>query len=218
MSKKVLIYGINQQAQQLYYYISMEGNREIEAFIVDREYKTKKTLLGLPVVDFEDIEKKFAPSKYEILLSFGYKNIIRNRQEKYFLCKQKGYNLASYISKDAKVYTEDIGESVIIYPNTIIAPYVKIGNGCFIETSCNISHHTSIGDFNFFAPGTIVVGNVQIGNNCFFGAGSIIATQYSIGDRVVIGAGVCVTGDVKSDTAYRHAEGIIMSNSPEEYI
>ncbi len=35
MNKKLLIYGINQQAQQLYYYLSMEGYC-VEAFCVDK--------------------------------------------------------------------------------------------------------------------------------------------------------------------------------------
>ena len=55
-SRKLLIYGINQQAQQLYYYLSMEGYC-VEAFCVDRNYYKDSILLGIPVVYFEEVEK-----------------------------------------------------------------------------------------------------------------------------------------------------------------
>lgn len=216
--KKILIYGINQQAQQLYHYIMHENERIVSAFVVDGEYKSVDELLGLPVYCFEEIESVFSVDEYEILLSFGYKNMVRNRQEKYNLCKEKGYALASYISKAAKVYTDQIGESVIIYPNTIVAPFVTIGDGCFIETSCTIAHHTSIGSFSFLAPGVTISGDVKIGNNCFLGCGSIVSASAKIDDLVVVGAGVCVTNDLMSNTAFRHNEAIQLSKNVEDYI
>lgn len=217
-TKKIIIYGINQQAQQLYYYLNAELPGRAEAFTVDRDFFQEEMLLGKPVIPFEDVESKYPPTEYCILLSFGYKNMMRNREEKYWNCKKRGYEIVNFISKDAKVYTSDIGEGVIIYPNCVIAPFVKIGNGCFFETSCTIAHHSQIGKFNFFAPGVTTGGAVKIGNNCFFGISAVIASCRKINDMSVIGAGVTVTNDVETETVLRHVEALQLSRKPEKYI
>ncbi|MDE6615428.1 MAG: hypothetical protein K2K35_02595, partial [Lachnospiraceae bacterium] len=84
-SKKLLIYGINQQAQQLYYYLSMEGYY-VEAFCVDHNYYKSNTLLDRPVVYFEKVAEIYPVYEYDMILSFGYKNMVVNRQEKYNIC------------------------------------------------------------------------------------------------------------------------------------
>lgn len=217
-SKKILIYGINQQAQQLYYYISKEDAGEVAAFVVDKDFYNGNNLLGLPIVCFEQIKEKFSPMEYNIIVSFGYKNMVRNRQKKILNCVNMGYHIQNFISKDARVYTDQIGSGVIIYPNTVIEPYVKIGDGNFFETSCTIAHNTIIGDFNFFSPGVTIGGDVFIGDNCFLGISSIITTGIKIESLVLIGAGVCVTKNLQKGTSLRHSEAIKLSKTPEYYI
>lgn len=78
--KKIIIYGINQQAEQLYAYLTQE-HVWVEAFCVDRDYYTKNTLCGKPVICFENISNLYPPEEYAILLSFGYKNMVANREE-----------------------------------------------------------------------------------------------------------------------------------------
>ena len=215
--KKIIIYGINQQAEQLYAYLTQE-HVWVEAFCVDRDYYTKNTLCGKPVICFENISNLYPPEEYAILLSFGYKNMVANREEKYYLCKQKGYEIPTFICKDAHVYTNDIGDGVIIYPNVTIGPCVKVGKGCFFELSCTIAHHSEVGNFNFFASGVITGGAIKTGNNCFFGISSIIASGKKIADRTLVGAGVCLTKDTLSDEVYRHGENIMLTHPSRHYI
>lgn len=216
-SRKLLIYGINQQAQQICYYLLREGHC-VEAFCVDKLYYKSATLIGKPVVYFEEITEKYPPNMYDIILSFGYKNMIANRQEKYILCQKLGYNMPSFISKDAHVYTDKIGKGVIIYPNVVIEPFVKIGDGCFIESSCSIGHHSIIGNFNFFALGVTTGGGTVIENNCFLGLSSIISSGKKVAEKSIVGAGVCVTEDIASGTVLRHCEAVKLSKEPEYYI
>ena len=61
--KKIIIYGINQQAEQLYAYLTQE-HVWVEAFCVDRDYYTKNTLCGKPVICFENIHQKNMPYFY----------------------------------------------------------------------------------------------------------------------------------------------------------
>ena len=216
-SRKMLIYGINQQAQQICHYLLQEGYC-VEAFCVDKAYYRDAVLMGKPVVYFEGIREKYPPDMYDMILSFGYKNMVANRQEKYILCQKLGYHMPTFISRDAYVYTDAIGKGVIIYPNVVVEPFVKIGDGCFIESSCSIGHHSMIGNFNFFALGVTTGGGTIIENNCFFGLSSTIASGKKIADRSIIGAGVCVTTDIVQGTVLRHSEAVKLSREPEYYI
>lgn len=219
--KEIVIYGINMQAQQLYYYIRKENCGNVAAFIIDKEYykETMKEMVdGCDIVFFEDITRKYPPDRYDVILSFGYKNMVRNREKKFCECKKAGYTIKSFISKEANVNTENIGEGVVIYPNVYIAPYTYIGKGTFIEIGCNIAHHTSIDDFVFLAPGVTVCGGVSIQNNCFIGGGSVVGNNVIIEKMSLVGAGVCVTKNLKSNTALCHGKSVELCKEPSHYI
>ena len=138
--EQIIIYGINMQAQALCKMITQEQQAKVCAFVVDSAYKKTDELLGLPVYEAEKMKELFHPEQYKVCLSFGYKNMVRNREEKFRQCKQCGYTIYTFISKNAHVYTSDIGEGCNIYPGTTIMPFVKIGEGCFIEAGCTIAH------------------------------------------------------------------------------
>lgn len=212
--KKLVIYGINHQAQQLYSYILQEKGIKAEAFVVDRAYKEKDKLLGLPVYEFEDVVHRFPPSEYQILLSFGYKNMVKNRQEKFELCKKLGYTLYTFISEKAVVYTDNIGEGSIIYPNVFVAPFVKIGKGCFLENSVSVSHHSIIDDFCFLAPKATICGDVQIEANCFLGANSL-----HLANRTLVSAGAFLNRDTKEgNICFYGSKDIVCDYEPEKFI
>lgn len=189
----IIIYGVNLQAEALCEYIMQEKKGEVIGFMVDKEYKVTENLRGLPVYNTDEVFEEVDNRKVEICLSFGYKNMIKNRQEKYNLCKDNGFKIFSYISSSANIYTDSIGEGVNIYPGTIIAPHVKIGAGTFIECGVTISHHTEIGRFNFIAPGVTICGKVSTGGNCFIGAGAKLINGVKLDEYVFVGAGAKVS-------------------------
>lgn len=199
---KLIIYGINLQAQQLKYYLEMEDAAEVIGFAVDSKYKNSETLLGLPVISYEALPKIYSPEVVQIVLSFGYKNMVKNREEKFLNCKRAGYSLFTYISKFANVFTDDIGEGSLIYPGSTIAPFVSIGKGNFFEIGVSIAHHTKIGDFNFFAPSATVCGATEIGRHCFFGAHSTVINALKIEDETLVGAGATVTKNTGFSDVY----------------
>lgn len=217
--KKVIIYGINQQAQQIKAYIEQENSAEISAFVVDAEYKTCEELLGLPVYTFEDAPNVFPPDEYEVVLSFGYRNMVKNREEKFYACKGLGYTLYTFISKKADIYTENIGEGCIIYPNVFLAPFTKIGRGVFLENGVSIAHHTQIGDFVFCAPCVVICGNVLIGANCFLGANCTVVNSLKISERTLVSAGARIAKDTEEGSICWHAKADTTTDLlPEEYI
>lgn len=193
---KIVIYGTNLQAAALYKMIRVEQQAEVEAFIVDRNYRKCNTFEGLEVVDFENIEYLFPKDKYKICLSFGYKNMMYNRKEKFSICKEMGYELYTFVSKNAMIYTDKIGEGSNIYPGTILAPFSEIGKGSFIECGCVIAHHTKIGEYNFVAPGVHFCGAVVTGHNCFIGSAAEIINGCRLGNDVFIAASAKVSRDI----------------------
>lgn len=198
---RILIYGVNEQAATLYTMIGMERQAVVDAFIIDREYRKNDTYLGKPVVDSDLLCEMFPSEKYSICLSFGYKNMMYNRKEKFYWCKERGYKIYTFISRNAVVYTENIGEGSNIYPGTILSPYVKIGKGSFIESGCVIAHHTEIGEFNFIAPGGHFCGDIKTGPNCFFGSASEITNGCNIGKDVFVAAAAKVSQNVDEGSA-----------------
>lgn len=217
--KKVIIYGINHQAQQLKALLEVEAETQVCGFTVDKAYKKSDMLLGLPVCEFEKVETLYPPAEFEIVLSFGYKNMIKNRAEKYKACKNKGYALYTYISKHALVYTEDVGEGSIIYPGCFIAPFTKIGKGCFLENSCSVAHHTVVGDFVFCGPGANICGDVTVSEYCFLGAGSVVAGPIHLGRRTLVAAGaVCLKDTPEGTVCFPSKSVYVNDREPEEWI
>lgn len=217
--KKLIIYGINHQAEQLYIYLQQREDVKVDAFIVDQDYKKKDSLLGLPVSVFEEATRLYPPDEYQIVLSFGYKNMVKNRQQKFELCKNKGYTIYTFVSEDAKVYSGEVGEGSIIYPNAFVAPFVKIGKGCFLENSVSVAHHSVVGDFCFLAPRATVCGDTKIGTNCFLGANCTVAGSLHLSSRTLVSAGAFLKRNTDEGSVCFPGKSTVLNNRiPEDFI
>lgn len=94
--EQIIIYGINMQAQALCKMITKEQQAKVCTFVADSAYKKADELLGLPVYEAGKMKELFPPEQYKVCLSFGYKNMVRNREEKFRQCKQRLYDLYIY--------------------------------------------------------------------------------------------------------------------------
>jgi len=212
--KKILIYGMNHQAEQLKYYFDREKCGIVSAFIVDHGYKRSDQLLGIPVFEFEEVEKRFPVDEYEFVISFAYKNMVRNRQQKFEACKEKGYRIFTFISKEAHVFSENIGEGSIIYPNSFVEPYSIIGEGNFIDGNTTIGHHAKINPFNCIMAGSVICGDVTIGSNCFFGVNSTVTNGVHVSDLTFVAAGAVLNRDTeKEDVCFAPRSTIVKEKS-----
>lgn len=215
---KLIIYGVNMQAQALYTIITQENQAQIEAFVVDSAYKKQQELLGLPVCTAEKMRELFPPAQFKVCLSFGYKNMVRNRKAKFLQCKDWGYEVYTFVSRNAAVYTREIGEGCNIYPGAVIMPFAKIGKGSFIEAGCVIAHHTEIGDFNFVAPGAHFCGAVKTGTNCFFGSACEVVNNCTIGDLCFVAAGAKVSHNMPLQSVIVPAKSSCIDRSPTAFM
>jgi len=196
-SQRLLIFGINSLAELLKYYIEKYTNGIISGFILDKEYLDNypNKIDNIPIICFDNIEKIFPVKEYSILLALGYSNMNELRMEKYDIIKQKGYNIASFVHPTASVQQEFIEEGTIVLENTVIQPFVKMGVCNIFWSNVNISHHTVIGDFNYFAPMCSCCGNVTIGSQCFIGSNCTVKNGVKLADKTLAGAGVYISHD-----------------------
>lgn len=82
--------------------------------------------------------------------------------------------------------------------NVVIAPNVRINEGCILNHGAVIDHDCQVGAWTHIAPNATLGGGVRIGKGCLIGAGAVILPKVHIGDQVIVGAGSVVTRSVEA--------------------
>ncbi|MGJ0329337.1 acetyltransferase [Aliarcobacter cryaerophilus] len=200
--KKLIIFGIGEQAEMAYYYFKNDSKYDIVAFTVDKKYIDKETFFDLPIVEFESIENVYSEEEYELFIAIGYNKINKLREEKYLLCKEKGYKIASYISSKASIFTDKIGENCFILEDNTVQPYVEIGNNVTLWSGNHIGHHSIIQDNCFVTSHVVISGGCEIGENTFIGVNATLRDHIKIGKSNVIGAGALILNDTEDNKVY----------------
>ena len=80
--RKAVIFGSEQFAEVLYYYLKDSEEVEICGFTVDSKYRKSDTFMGLPLVDFEKVEEFFPAREYGMYICIGYTNMNSFRAKK----------------------------------------------------------------------------------------------------------------------------------------
>jgi sugar O-acyltransferase (sialic acid O-acetyltransferase NeuD family) len=160
-------------------------------------------MFGLPVISFEDIEKRFPQTQYKMLIAVGYKDMNRFREKKYLEAKSKGYKFISFVENNVKKFDNmAIGENCIVLDNVTLQPYVEIGNNCVIWSNVTIAHGTKIGDNCWIASGAVVAGDAVIKTNCFIGINASIGHNVNIGTANFIGASAQICKNTNPNDVY----------------
>lgn len=199
----IIIFGISKVAEVVYTYIKDDKNLNVACFCVDKEYLQETEKFGLPVADFENIENKFPPDKFKMLVAIGYHDMNKIREQKCKQAKEKGYELISYINKNADIASNvEIGENCIVLDNVSVEPFVKLGNNVCLYCNSTIAHHSEIQDNVWVTSGTVVGGNSIVGKNSFLGINSTIGHNIKIGEENFIGAGAIVTKNTDDKSVF----------------
>lgn len=201
--KRVIIFGNSDIAQLAYFYLTYDSDYTVAAFTVDQAYISSSTFCDLPVVPFEEVEKLYPPSDFEMLVAVSYAKVNTIRTIKYEEAKVKGYKLISYVSSKATTWTDlSIGENCFILEDNTIQPFVKIGNNVTLWSGNHIGHHATINDNCFISSHVVISGGVNIGKNCFIGVNATLRDHINIGDKCVIGAGTLLLADADAGGVY----------------
>lgn len=200
--KKLVIFGIDQQAELAYWYFTNDSDYEVVAFTVDKEFIENDKLFSLPIIPFEEITHKYPPSEYSAFVAIGYSKLNKVRKEKYTQLKNLNYVLPSYVSSSASILSNNIGDNCLILEENTIQPFVEIGNNVTLWSGNHIGHHSKIKDHCFIASHVVISGGVIIEEACFLGVNSTIRDHITIEKNNVIGAGAIIMSNTEQDAVY----------------
>jgi sugar O-acyltransferase (sialic acid O-acetyltransferase NeuD family) len=196
------------------FYFETDSDCEVAAVTMDSAYIKESSLLGLPVVPFEKIEKSHPASAYDMFVALSYSKVNANRRAKCEEALAKGYALTSYVSSRATTFaTLSNGFNCFILEDNTIQPFAKIGNGVTLWSGNHIGHHSVIGDYCFVTSHVVVSGAVQVGEQTFLGVNATINDSVKIGRECVIGSGSLIAKDV-ADYSVLSAQPAELSRVP----
>jgi sugar O-acyltransferase (sialic acid O-acetyltransferase NeuD family) len=203
MKKPLLIYGTGLIAEVAKYYFDTDSPYYVKAFTNHREFIKEDTFCNLPILDFDDpnFTNKF-PSR-DMFMAIGHQGQNDIRRTRFDESISKGFNLISYVSSRAHVFTEIIGHNVFILESNVIQPFTQIGNNCTLWSGNHIGHHSTIADHVFIASHVVVSGNCKIESNCFLGVNATIFDGVTIGRNSIVGAGSVVRKNIAENSIIR---------------
>lgn len=199
--KKVIIYGAGAYGKLFFYEADRYGAIDIEAFTVDSEYMRTEKECGLAVVPFEEVNRIYPPSEYDMLVVCGY-SIMRNRRKMYEKAKERGYTLINYVSPHAMLENEiKMGDNNIIMANTIVGFDGTMGNDNIIRQNVYLGHEFQMGNHSVISPGCTLGGGSKIEDLVFIGIGVTARSYVTYGTESLIGVGSNVVKDVEPYSA-----------------
>jgi sugar O-acyltransferase (sialic acid O-acetyltransferase NeuD family) len=204
---EIVIIGDGEFGEIAYEYFTYDSPYTVRAFAVEKEFITKDSLYGLPIIAFEEIEKLYSPRIYKVFTAITFTKFNRVRKRLYEEAKGKGYSFVSYISSKAFVWRNaKIGENCFIFENTNIQHNVEIGNNVVMWSGDHICHRTKIKDNCFLGSSVVISGYCEIGENSFIGANSTFVNNVSIGDNSFVAAGALITKN--------YGDNLLLKGSP----
>jgi sugar O-acyltransferase (sialic acid O-acetyltransferase NeuD family) len=210
---KIVIFGVSEFGLLCHFYLTHDSPHEVVAFTVDHNFIREKTVCGLPVVPFENIESSYPPDHFKMLVAVQFNQVNKTRAAKYFQAKEKGFELISYVSSKASTWPGlVIGDNCIISESSVIHPFAVIGDNVIIAGSV-IGHHSIIKNHCFLAAQAVVLGGTSIGPYCFLGANSTILHGLDIAQECIIGAGVTISKNTREKGVYVNQPPELLSKS-----
>ena len=214
--QKIVIFGTGELAQRIFFYLK-DSKDDVVAFSANKSNIDSNELLGLPVVEFENIEQKYPPEKFSMFIALAYSDMNKKRAKFFDEAKSKGYELYSYVHPSTKIWDEfEMGENCFILAENIIQPFVKIEDNVLIGSNNLISHNTVIEKNCFLTSNITLGGHITIGANSFVGLSATINQRVKIGKECIIGAGTLITKDVNDKEVYAENSSKRLPQSSDE--
>lgn len=217
MKETIVIIGDGEFGEIAYEYFTYDSPYTVKAFAVEKQFITKDSLYGLPVVAFEEIEKLYPPEIYKVFAAITFTKFNTVRTRIYQEAKRKGYSFVSYISSKAFVWRNaKIGENCFIFENTSIQHNVEIGNNVIVWNGSQISHRTKIKDNCYLGANVVMSGYCEVGENSFLGSNSTFVNNVSIGNNCFVAAGALITKNYGDNLLLKGSPAKPDSKSPFE--
>jgi sugar O-acyltransferase (sialic acid O-acetyltransferase NeuD family) len=163
-----------------------------------------KTFEGLPVVAFENVETVYSPAEFKFFAPMSPSRMNRLRESVYRKIKEKGYELISYVSSKATVFTgAQIGDNCFILEDNTIQPFTSIGNNVVLWSGNHIGHHSVIKDHVSFTSHVVLSGHCTVEPFAFFGVNATIRDGIHIAEGSFIAMAAAVVMDTEPWGVYK---------------
>jgi len=172
---------------------------EVIHFLDDNKIENDNVIGG-----FSDVEK-LAPDYdlYSAIGSFSTMGFRKNYLEKV------NVEWLSFLSDKAFIYpSAQISDSIIVFPNSVLAANSKVDMYGFVYHNCVLSHDSWLGKYSMLSNNVTVSGNVSIGENTYVGTGAVILEGLNIGKNCIIAAGATVVDHVSDNSIYTRTNEI----------
>jgi sugar O-acyltransferase (sialic acid O-acetyltransferase NeuD family) len=189
----VVIVGAGTTASLAHIYLAEDSPHDVVAFAVEREYVTDRPMRGLPVVPLDEVADRYPPSDHRAFVAVGYGRVNRFRAGLCQQVKDLGYDLISYVSTRADIWTEHApGENSFIMPRVVIEPFARLGADIILWTGAHVSHDTKVGDHCFMSSHSVLGGHSSLGAYSFVGVNAAIRDDVHVAEDCVVGAGATI--------------------------
>lgn len=195
----LVIVGAGAFAEVACEYFTHDTDHEVVAFAVERPFITRDTLLGRPVVPFDELPAGYPPGDVSFHVAITYFKLNQVRRAYFERMRELGYRAASYISPRAFVWPNAVvGEHCFLFEHVTVQPFASIGQNVVVWTAAFLGHHSSLGDHCFVGAHVAINGSVQVGSGTFVGANATLANHINVGCDSLVGAGTAVFSDVEA--------------------
>jgi sugar O-acyltransferase (sialic acid O-acetyltransferase NeuD family) len=201
--KPLVIFGTGDIARLAERYFTRDAKREVRAFTVDRAFLNADSYLGRPLVAFEEMDRSHPPGDFDSFVALSYRGMNRLRAEKYAALKERGYELATYVSSRCTwLADEPPGDNCFILEDNTVQPFVRIGNDVTLWSGNHIGHDSVIGDHCFISSHVVISGHVTLGPYCFLGVNATLRNGIHLAPGTLVGAGAVIMKDTVDRGVY----------------
>lgn len=201
--KPTVIFGGGKIAEVVAHCMRQHPDREVVAFTVDQEYLESAHAHGdLPIVAFEEVERHYPPSEFDMFIALGYQDLNDLRAKRFHEAKAKGYELPSYLPSGVGDLGFSYGENCFVMDGALVHPCAQLGDNVFVWSGALVGHHSNIGDHCWITSCANIAGAVTTGRNCFFAVNATVAHGVRLGDECFLGANTLVSKCCDDGTAF----------------
>lgn len=203
MGKPLLIFGVGPMVEQVHYYFTQHAGRRVEAFTVEAAFLTMGSFAGLPVLPFEEAQRRFPPDTHELFVGVGYSDFNRLRKRVFLQVQALGYTLPSFVHESAVVARNVvIGANCQVRELAVVQPFARIGDNVSMGPRAAVSHHARIENHVWLGNNSHVNGSAVIEECCFLGTNANVRDGVTVGAGCIVGAGALIMSDCPAGGVY----------------
>lgn len=192
---KIFIFGTNDCAELAQFYLTNDSVHSVAGFFVDKDHKEADQFSGLPVLTWNELP---SPAEAKLFIPL-YDN--RLREEKANKAKYFGYDLISYVSSKATVWS-DVGENCFIMEDNTIQPFVEIGDNVIMWSGNHIGHHSVIKSNVFISSHVVVSGHCVIESYSWLGVNSALRDNITVAENTFVSMSSMIHKKTKPNKMY----------------